>query len=353
LTRINKIFVSFSGPDDWPVTPRNRHEAVTRRFDDARIQRRAEQTMKAMRDLFGIIAAAGRRPAVRAAIVHPTNLAVMRSLQDALEHKFIEPVLVGPAHKIRAAADEAGLDITPFRLVNTEHSHAAGETAVALARAGEVAALVKGNLTTQELMGPVVCKDNGIRTARRMSHVFVLEVDTYPKLLLITDAAISILPDLDTKKDIVQNAVDLAHALGIRRPKVAIMSALEKVNPAIASTVHAAALCKMAERGQITGAVLDGPLAFDNAISADAAKQKGIASAVSGEADILVVPDIEAGNMLAKQLTYLAGARSAGIVLGARVPIVLTSRSESPFGRFASMAVASLLATHGERAAGK
>lgn len=307
--------------------------------------------MKVLRNLYGIVEAAARLPPVRAAVVHPTSPMVMHSLQDAVHHALVDPVLVGPERKIRAAAEEAGFDIQPFTLVATEHSHAAAGTAVSLAREGKVDALVKGHLTTEELMEAVVRQDTGIRTARRMSHVFVMEVDTYPKLLLITDAAINVQPDLSEKRDIVQNAIDLGHALGVALPKVAIMSAVEMVNPRLQSTLDAAALCKMADRGQITGALLDGPLAFDNAISAEAAREKGIASVVSGDTDIMLVPDLEAGNLLAKQLSYLAQARSAGIVLGARVPIVLTSRAESSFGRFASMAVASIYIAH-QRSAG-
>ena len=299
--------------------------------------------MNPMQSLAGIIDAATRRPPLHAAIVHPTSHAVMQSLREALAQNLVDPVLVGPERKIRAAAEEAGLDISPFRLVPTEHSHAAADTAVALARAGEVSALVKGHLTTEELMEAAVRHGTGIRTARRMSHVFVMEVATYPKLLMITDAAINVVPELDAKRDIVQNAIDLCQALGVARPKVAIMSAVEKVNSRLRSTIDAAALCKMADRGQITGGLLDGPLAFDNAISAEAAREKGIISPVSGDADIMVVPDLEAGNLLAKQLSYLAHAQAAGIVLGGRVPIVLTSRSEHSYGRFASIAVASML----------
>lgn len=299
--------------------------------------------MNPMHNLAGIIAAAASRPPLRAAVVHPTSHAVMQSLREALAQNLVDPVLVGPERKIRAAAEEAGLDIAGFRLVPTEHSHAAAETAVALARAGEVSALIKGHLSTEELMEAAVRHGTGIRTARRMSHVFVMEVSTYPKLLLITDAAINVVPQLDDKRDIVQNAIELSQALGVARPKVAILAAVEKVNSRLRSTLDAAALCKMADRGQITGGLLDGPLAFDNAISAEAAREKGIVSLVSGDADIMLVPDLEAGNMLAKQLSYLAGAQAAGIVLGGRVPIALTSRAENSYGRFASMAVASML----------
>jgi phosphate acetyltransferase len=259
-------------------------------------------------------------------------------------------VLVGPRARIERAAQEAGLSIDGLRLVDTPHSHAAAARGVELVRAGEVEAILKGSLHTDELMAEVVRPDTGLRTERRVSHVFVLDVPHYPKPLFVTDAAINIAPDLDTKRDIVQNAIDLCHALGLARPKVAILSAVETVNPKIPSTLDAAALCKMAERGQITGGILDGPLAFDNAISELAARAKSIRSPVAGRADILLVPNIEAGNMLAKQLQYFAGADSAGIVLGARVPVVLTSRADNVRMRVGSAAVAKLL-VHSRRAA--
>jgi phosphate acetyltransferase/phosphate butyryltransferase len=236
------------------------------------------------------------------------------------------------------------VDLSPYELIATEHSHAAAEQAVALARAGQVDALMKGSLHTDELMQAVLAPGIGLSTARRMSHVFVIDVPTYPRPLLLTDAAINIYPDLEAKRDIVQNAIDLAHVLGIEIPKVAILSATEAVNPKIHSTLEAAALCKMADRGQITGGLVDGPLAFDNAVSQKAARTKGIVSPIEGQADILVVPDLESGNMLAKQLEYLAEAQSAGIVLGARVPIILTSRADSPLVHKASCALALLVA---------
>ena len=236
------------------------------------------------------------------------------------------------------------LDIRPYRLVDAPHSHAAAARAVEIIRAGEAEALMKGSLHTDELMAEVVRKDTGLRTERRISHVFIMDVPTYPKPLAVTDAAINIFPDLETKVDIVQNAIDMAQALGRERPKVAILSAVETVTPKIPSTIDAAALCKMAERGQIKGALLDGPLAFDNAISKEAAAIKGIRSEVAGDPDILLVPDLEAGNMLAKQLSFLANADAAGIVLGARVPIILTSRADTVRARMASCAVAVLLA---------
>jgi phosphate acetyltransferase len=281
---------------------------------------------------------------VSCAVVHPCDRDSLVGAVEAAKRRLIEPVLVGPLAKIRAAAESAHVDIGAFRLVQTEHSHQAAEVAVSLARSGEVEALMKGSLHTDELMAAVVASATGLRTARRVSQVFVMDVPTYPRLLLVTDAAINIAPTLEDKVDIVQNAIDLAIILGIETPHVAILSAVETVNPKMESTLHAAALCKMAERGQITGGVLDGPLAFDNAISEHAARAKGIVSKVAGKADILLVPDLEAGNMLAKQLQYMAGADAAGIVLGARVPIVLTSRADNVRTRLASTAVLKLVA---------
>ncbi len=283
-------------------------------------------------------------PPVSCAVVHPCDRDSLLGALEAARRGIIVPVLIGPETKIRGVARAEGVDIGPYRIVPVEHSHAAAAKAVELARAGEVEALMKGSLHTDELLGAVVPSATGLRTARRISHVFVIDVPSYPRMLLITDAAVNIFPKLKEKVDIVQNAIDLAHVLGIERPKVAILSAVETVNPEIESTIEAAALCKMAERGQITGGVLDGPLAFDNAISMQAAETKKIKSPVAGQADILVVPDLEAGNMLAKQLCYLAGAEGAGIVLGARVPIVLTSRADSVRTRLASTAVMALVA---------
>jgi phosphate acetyltransferase len=287
-------------------------------------------------------------PPVTCAIVHPCDHDSLLGPLEAAKRGLIVPVLVGPEAKIRATAEAAGVDLSPYRLVATEHSHAAAEQAVLLARAGEVEALMKGSLHTDELMGAVVSSAKGLRTARRISHVFLMAVPVYPRPLMVTDAAINIFPTLDDKVDIVQNAIDLAHILGISEPKVAILSAVETVNSKIPSTLDAAALCKMAERGQITGAILDGPLAFDNAISEEAARTKKIVSPVAGKADILLVPDLEAGNMVAKQLQYFAGADAAGIVLGTRVPIVLTSRADNVRTRLASTAVLKLVA-HGRR----
>jgi len=299
-----------------------------------------------------LIASTRGLPPIRTAVVHPCDAASLAGALDGMAEGLIVPVLVGPRAKIEAAAAAAGRDLAGVELVAAPHSHAAAEQAVALARAGQVEALMKGSLHTDEVMAPVIDRADGLRTERRMSHVFVFDVSTYPKPLLISDAAINIAPDLDDKRDIVQNAIDLAHALGIALPKVAILSAVETVYSKIASTVEAAALCKMADRGQITGGLLDGPLAFDNAISKQAAEAKQIRSLVAGDADILIVPDLEAGNMLAKQLIYMAGADSAGIVLGARVPIMLTSRADGTLARLASCALAQRLVHHRLMAAG-
>jgi phosphotransacetylase/acyl dehydratase len=283
---------------------------------------------------------------VRTAVVHPCDKLSLEGALEAGKKGMIVPILVGPKAKIEAAAKEIGRDLTGIEIVDVPHSHAAAEQAVALARAGKVGMLMKGKIHTDELLEPVVRKETGLRTERRMSHVFVLDVPNYSKPLLISDAAINIFPDLETKRDIAQNAIDLALALGIELPKVAVLSAVETVTPSIPSTVDAAALCKMADRGQIIGGVLDGPLAFDNAVSEAAAKAKDIKSPVAGQADILIVPDLDAGNMLAKQLIYLAGADAAGIVLGARIPIVLTSRADGVMSRLASAAIAQLFVHH-------
>jgi len=276
---------------------------------------------------------------VRCAIVHPCDRDSLLGPLEAARRGLITPVLVGPEAKIRAVAQAEGVDLSSFEIINTEHSHAAASEGVSLAREGKVEALMKGSLHTDELMAAVVPSATGLRTARRISHVFVLDVPAYPRPLMVTDAAINIQPTLKDKVDIVQNAIDLAHVLGVAQPKVAILAAVETVNADMPSTLDAAALCKMADRGQITGGLLDGPLAFDNAISLEA-----------GQADILLVPDLEAGNMIAKQLQYLAGADSAGIVLGTRVPIVLTSRADNVRTRLASTAVMALVA-HSKRAA--
>ncbi len=285
---------------------------------------------------------------ISVAVCHPCDQVSLEGPIMAAKRGLISPILVGPEKKIRSLAAEFGFDLTGMQIINTSHSHESAEKSVALCRSGEAEALMKGSLHTDEMMHAVAQRETGLRTARRISHVFLMDVPTYPKTLLITDAAINIYPTLADKVDILQNAIELAQCLGVPEPKVAILSAVETVYPKINSTIEAAALCKMADRGQITGAILDGPLAFDNAISAEAAKIKKIESRVSGDADILLVPDLEAGNMLAKQLSYLADAEAAGIVLGARVPIVLTSRADSGKARLASCAVAVLFA-HGRR----
>jgi len=287
---------------------------------------------------------------VRTAVVHPCDEASLAAAVEAATARIISPVLVGPQARIRRLAASLNLDLSALQLVDAPHSHAAAEQAVQIVRAGQADALMKGSLHSDELLAEVVRKDTGIRTERRISHVFIMDVSTYPKPLFITDAAVNILPTLDDKVDIVQNAIELAHALGIGLPKVAILSAIETINSKIPSTIDAACLCKMAERNQITGALLDGPLALDNAISREAAALKHIASPVAGDADILLVPDLEAGNMLAKELTFLANADAAGIVLGARVPIILTSRADNVRTRMASCAVAAIYA-HARRVA--
>jgi phosphate acetyltransferase len=278
------------------------------------------------------------------AVCHPCSKEALQGALDAAAANLIEPILVGPEGKIRLLAEELGLNIAACRLVDALHSHDAAAKAVALCRSGEAEALMKGSLHTDELMSVVVSSATGLRTERRISHVFAMDLPTYPRPLFITDAAINIYPNLEVKADIIRNAIQLAMALDIKQPKVGILSAVETVNPKIPATIDAAALCKMADRGQIEGALVDGPLAFDNAVSKQAAAIKGIRSPVAGEADILLTPDLEAGNMLAKQLAYLSKADSAGIVLGARVPIMLTSRADSAEARLASCAVATAYA---------
>lgn len=283
-------------------------------------------------------------PPMPTVVVHPCDATSLTGAIEAAEKGLLAPILVGPEHRIKGVAEAEGLDISPYRLVPTKHSHHSAEKSVALVRSGEASVLMKGSLHTDELMQEVMKKDTGLRTERRISHVYLLEVTTYPRPLMVTDGAINIYPTLEDKRDIVQNAIDLAHALGIKQPKVGILSAVETITPKIPSTVEAAALCKMAERGQITGGLLDGPLAFDNAISLEAARIKGINSEVAGQVDIMVAPDLEAGNMIAKQFTFLANAKAAGVVLGARVPIILTSRADSVKARLASCAVAAIFA---------
>jgi len=298
-----------------------------------------------------LIARAKQVPAATTVVVHPCEETALRGPIEAAEAGIIVPILVGPAAKISAVAREHHLDIDRFEIVDVPHSDAAAAKAVELIHQSKGELLMKGSLHTDELMREVTSSKTGLRTARRISHVFILDVPTYRETLFITDAAINIFPDLDAKRDIVQNAIDLFTQVGLGTPRVAILSAVETVTAKIPSTIDAAALCKMAERGQITGGVLDGPLAFDNAIDLEAAKIKGLKSAVAGRAQILVVPDLEAGNMLAKNLTFLAKADAAGIVLGARVPIILTSRADSVRARMASCAAAVLYADARRRAA--
>ena len=285
---------------------------------------------------------------VPTAVAHPCEASALAGALEAGEKKLITPILVGPAQRIQETADAAGLKLGNTRIVDAAHSHESAAKAVALVRQGEAELLMKGSLHTDELLGAVVARETGLRTGRRISHVFIMDVPTYHKVLIVTDAAINIAPALEDKVDICQNAIDLARALGLEQPKVAILAAVETVNPKMPSTIDAACLCKMADRKQITGALIDGPLAFDNAISKDAAATKGITSEVAGDPDILLVPDLEAGNILAKQLTFLANADSAGLVLGARVPIILTSRADSVRSRIASAGVA-MLAAHARR----
>jgi phosphate acetyltransferase len=291
-----------------------------------------------------LLRAAQALPPVATAVAHPCDRVSLEGVVEAARLGLVEPILVAPLNRIRRVAEEAGLDIAGYPFVASAHSHDSAAKAVELVRQGKAEALMKGSLHTDELMGAVVARDTGIRTERRISHCFVMDVPGHENPLIITDAAVNIAPDLAAKVDIVQNAIDLGHALQFEEVRVAILSAMETVNPKVPSTVEAAALCKMADRGQITGGVLDGPLALDNAIDAEAAEIKHIVSPVAGRANVLIVPDLEAGNMLAKSLSFLAGADAAGIVLGARVPIILTSRADSVTTRLASCAVASLVA---------
>ena len=281
---------------------------------------------------------------VPAAVAHPCEKTALAGALEAAEKGLIEPILVGPATRIRAVAASAALNLGKTEIVDTPHSQASAAKAVELVRSGRAELLMKGSLHTDELLGAVVARETGLRTGHRISHVFVMDVPTYHKVLIVTDAAINIAPGLEDKMDICQNAINLAIDLGVKAPKVAILAAVETVTSKMPATIDAAALCKMADRGQITGGILDGPLAFDNAISKEAAEIKGIHSIVSGDPDILLVPDLEAGNMLAKQLSFLGNADSAGLVLGARVPVILTSRADSVRSRIASCAVAKLAA---------
>ncbi len=281
---------------------------------------------------------------VPTAVAHPCDETSLKGAVEAAELGILQPILVGPRAKIEATAAQFQINIAGYEIVDAPHSHAAADVAVQLAREGKAEMLMKGSLHTDELMGAVVRTGTGLRTERRISHAFIMDVPALDRAIIVTDAAINIFPTLEDKQHIIQNAIDLAAALGFDQPKVAVLSAMETVNPKVPSTVEAAALCKMADRGQITGGILDGPLALDNAINLNAAKIKHIDSPVAGHADILVVPDLEAGNMLAKSLTFMADADAAGIVLGARVPIILTSRADSVMTRLASCAVAALVA---------
>ena len=308
-------------------------------MDDAAPQANSRPHVKFER----LVKAAQNCPAATIAIAHPCDPVSLESAIEAARLRLVTPILVGPPARIAEAAAQAGLDISPFEIVAAAHSHDAAAKAVEIIRSGRADALMKGSLHTDELMSAVVARETGLRTARRLSHCFIMDLPTHPDALIITDAAVNIAPTLEDKIDIVQNAIDLAHTLGMSEVRVAILSAMETVNPKIPSTIEAAALCKMADRGQITGAMLDGPLALDNAIDPEAAAIKKITSSVAGRANVLVVPDLEAGNMLAKCLSFLSGADAAGIVLGARVPIVLTSRADALLTRLASCAVAVLV----------
>ena len=291
-------------------------------------------------------------PPVVTAVAHPCEVTALAGAIEAAQQGLIEPILVGPEQRIREIASQHHIDLGTTVIIDAPHSHGSAAKAVELVRNGTAEILMKGSLHSDELLAAVVAKDTGLRTGRRISHAFIMDVPTYHKVLIVTDAAINIAPNLEAKADICQNAIDLAVSLGLQRPKVAILAAVETINSKMPSTLDAAALCKMADRGQITGGILDGPLAFDNAISAEAARIKGIRSEVAGDPDILLVPDLEAGNMLAKQLSYLANADSAGVVLGARVPIILTSRADSVRSRIASCGVAKLAAAARRQAAG-
>lgn len=317
-----------------PATPVDVETADEATLDDGLSRRQLQRLLELAREL----------PPLAMAVVHPVDAESLGGAMEAARRGLIEPILVGPEHRIREAAERHDIDLADARLVETEHSHAAAERAVELVREGDAGGLMKGALHTDEYMGAIVGRDSGLRTERRMSHAWVMDVPTYPRPLIITDSALNIRPDLLTKADIARNAIELSRAMGVETPRLAVLSATEEVNPQIQSTLDAAALCKMAERGQIRGGELDGPLAFDNAISVAAARTKGIRSSVAGRPDILLAPDLESANMLGKQLHYLADAEAAGIVCGARVPVVLTSRADDRFSRVASCAIALLMA---------
>jgi phosphate acetyltransferase len=291
-----------------------------------------------------LLEAVSKMPALSTAVVHPTGESSLNAAIEAASKGLITPIFIGPKKSIHEAANTAGLNANNFKIIDARDSHESAQIAVEMAKEGKVSAIMKGNIHTDELMSAVVSREGGLRTGRRMSHVFAFDVPSYPRPLFITDAAINIEPDLETKADIIRNVIDLAHILDIEMPRIAILSAVETVTSKIESTLHAAALCKMADRGQITGGLLDGPLAFDNAISEQAAKIKGIKSEVAGRAEILIMPNIEAGNMLAKQLEYMAHAEGAGIVLCSKVPVILPSRADDAVSRLAACALAVLIA---------
>ena len=309
---------------------------------------RSGNAMKSAPRLHVLLNQAKAHPPLRTAVVHPCQDYALQGMLDASSEKLIEPVIVAPRSKLEKLASSYGMDLSAFEWVDVPHSHAAADKGVELARDRKVDALMKGSLHTEEFMEALMRSGSGMRTARRMSHIFALDVPAYPKLLLLSDGGVNIQPDLAQKADIVRNAIELAQTLGIEKPKIAILSAVELVTQKLQATIDAAALCKMVDRRQITNCIIDGPLAFDNAISNQAAQRKGIQSSVSGDADILIAPDIESGNLLAKQLEYLAGATAAGVVAGAAVPVILTSRSDSPESRVYSCALA-LLQSHFER----
>ncbi|HSI49582.1 MAG TPA: bifunctional enoyl-CoA hydratase/phosphate acetyltransferase [Ideonella sp.] len=339
---VNQDGVTVISGEARVIAPTERVERARSTLPDVRLEAHSDGPQRLMDH-------ARTLGAIRVAVAHPCDATSLSAALDARAAGLITPVLVAPRARLEALAAELGLDLAGIAIEDVPHSHAAAERAVQLAASGLVEALMKGSLHTDELMAAVVNGATGLRTARRISHCFLMQTPAYPRPFIITDAAINIAPTLEDKADIIRNAIDLAHAIGVAAPRVAILAAVETVNPKMPATLDAAALCKMADRGQISGALLDGPLAFDNAVSVAAATIKGIRSEVAGRADVLVVPDLESGNMLAKQLEYLGGAHSAGIVMGARVPIVLTSRADSREARIASCALAVLLA-HGYRA---
>ena len=350
----DSLHVTVAARDASTLTLRCAREAQAQAFTTASPQVAdlssggAEQPLDvaAHHGLTRLLAAVKELPPVRVGVVHPCDATSLSAALDAHRLGLIEPVLIAPRAKLEAIALAQGFELQGLRIEDVPHSHAAAEQGARLAACGELEGLMKGSLHTDELMAAVVAGSAGLRTKRRVSHCFVLQTASYPRPFIVTDAAINLAPDLLQKADIARNAIELAQVLGVARPKLAILAAVETVNPSMPATLDAAALCKMADRGQITGGVLDGPLAFDNAVSIEAARTKGITSPVAGQADILLVPDLESGNMLAKQLMYLGGAASAGIVLGAKVPIVLTSRADSRESRIASCAIALLLAHH-------